>query len=167
MSHKIPGHGEAILAAQFSPKNSSRLATGSGDKTARIWDTDTGTPKYTLSGHGGWVLAVAWSPDGARLATGICSTLGPRNWKSCRKPLDRTFKVGDQYLLGALSSLERRYTSVSECKQRCNSPDMGCEHWKDRACSIRPQEQCKLCALGRRGSRIQRQSRQDGASMEC
>ncbi|CVK99421.1 putative WD40-repeat (notchless) [Fusarium sp. NRRL 25303] len=70
MSHKIPGHGEAILAAQFSPKNSNRLATGSGDKTARIWDTDTGTPKYTLSGHGGWVLAVAWSPDGARLATG-------------------------------------------------------------------------------------------------
>lgn len=70
MSHKIPGHGEAILAAQFSPKNSSRLATGSGDKTARIWDTDTGTPKYTLAGHSGWVLAVAWSPDGEQLATG-------------------------------------------------------------------------------------------------
>jgi ribosome assembly protein 4 len=70
MSHKIPGHGEAILAAQFSPRSSSRLATGSGDNTARIWDTDTGTPKYTLSGHTGWVLAVSWSPDGSRLATG-------------------------------------------------------------------------------------------------
>jgi ribosome assembly protein 4 len=70
MAHKIPGHGEAILAAQFSPESSSRLATGSGDKTARIWDTETGTPKYTLSGHTGWVLCVAWSPDGNILATG-------------------------------------------------------------------------------------------------
>lgn len=70
MSHRMPGHGEAILAAQFSPRSSSLLATGSGDKTARVWDTDTGTPKHTLSGHGGWVLCVAWSPDGARLATG-------------------------------------------------------------------------------------------------
>lgn len=70
MSHRIPGHGEAILAVQFSPANSSRLATGSGDKTARIIDCETGTPKFTLSGHNGWVLAVAWSPDGKRLATG-------------------------------------------------------------------------------------------------
>ncbi|PKS06320.1 hypothetical protein jhhlp_007068 [Lomentospora prolificans] len=70
MASKIPGHGEAILAAQFSPASSSRLATGSGDKTARIWDTDTGTPKTTLSGHDGWVLCVSWSPDGRRLATG-------------------------------------------------------------------------------------------------
>lgn len=70
MSNRIPGHGEAILAAQFSPATSSRLATGSGDKTARIWDTETGTPKVTLSGHTGWVLCVAWSPDGKSLATG-------------------------------------------------------------------------------------------------
>lgn len=70
MSNKIPGHGEAILAAQFSPASSSRLATGSGDKTARIWDTETGTPKHTLAGHGHWVLCVAWSPDGKRLASG-------------------------------------------------------------------------------------------------
>lgn len=70
MSHKIAGHGEAILTAQFSPETSTRLATGSGDKTARIWDTETGTPQYTLSGHTHWVLCVAWSPDGMRLATG-------------------------------------------------------------------------------------------------
>lgn len=70
MAHKIPGHGEAILAAQFSPATSSRLATGSGDKTARIWDTETGTPKFTLAGHTHWVLCVSWSPDARRLATG-------------------------------------------------------------------------------------------------
>ncbi|GKT40587.1 ribosome assembly protein rrb1 [Colletotrichum spaethianum] len=70
MAHRIPGHGEAILSAQFSPETSKRLATGGGDKTARIWDTETGTPKFTLAGHAGWVLCVAWSADGRRLATG-------------------------------------------------------------------------------------------------
>ena len=66
----IPGHGEAILAAQFSPASSSRLLTGSGDGTARLWDCDTGTPLHTLSGHTSWVLVVSWSPDADMLATG-------------------------------------------------------------------------------------------------
>ncbi|KAF3762790.1 WD40 repeat-like protein [Cryphonectria parasitica EP155] len=74
LAAKIPGHGEAILCAQFSPASSSLLATGSGDKTARIWDTNTGTPKHTLKGHTGWVLGVSWAPDGSRLAT--CSMDG-------------------------------------------------------------------------------------------
>lgn len=69
-SATIPGHGEAILATQFSPSSSSRLVTGSGDSTARIWDCDTGTPLHTLKGHTGWVLAVSWSPDDKLIATG-------------------------------------------------------------------------------------------------
>ncbi|KAH9888295.1 YVTN repeat-like/Quino protein amine dehydrogenase [Xylariomycetidae sp. FL2044] len=70
MSNRIPGHGQPILAAQFSPKTGGILATGSGDNTARIWNTETGTPKHTLKGHTGWVLALAWRPDGQFLATG-------------------------------------------------------------------------------------------------
>ncbi|KAF7923580.1 hypothetical protein BELL_0005g00330 [Botrytis elliptica] len=66
----ISGHGESILVAQFSPKSSSRMVTGSGDNTARIWDCDTGTPVHTLKGHTSWVLAVSWSPDESRIATG-------------------------------------------------------------------------------------------------
>lgn len=66
----IPGHGQSILATQFSPASSSRLLTGSGDNTARIWDCDTGTPFRTLKGHTGWVLVVSWSPDGSMIATG-------------------------------------------------------------------------------------------------
>ena len=69
-SASVSGHGESILATAFSPSSSSRLATGSGDKTARIWDCDTGTPLHTLKGHTGWVLAIAWSPDDGMLATG-------------------------------------------------------------------------------------------------
>ena len=69
-SSSIPGHGQAILAAQFSPLSSSRLVTGSGDSTARIWDCDTGTPLHTLKGHTSWVLVVSWSPDSTTIATG-------------------------------------------------------------------------------------------------
>lgn len=69
-SSSIRGHGQPILAAQFSPATSSRLCTGSGDSTARIWDTETGTPMKTLSGHTGWVLCVSYSPDGSIIATG-------------------------------------------------------------------------------------------------
>ncbi|KAE9978712.1 hypothetical protein BLS_000366 [Venturia inaequalis] len=66
----INGHGEPILTAQFSPATSSLFVTGSGDSTARIWDTDTNTPKHTLSGHTSWVLCVCWSPCGSMIATG-------------------------------------------------------------------------------------------------
>lgn len=69
-SSSIPGHGEAILATQFSPSSSSRMVSGSGDATARIWDCDTGTPLHTLKGHTSWVLVVNWSPDGTTVATG-------------------------------------------------------------------------------------------------
>ncbi|KAB8336841.1 hypothetical protein FH972_021149 [Carpinus fangiana] len=66
----IVGHGQAILATQFSPGGSSRMVTGSGDSTARIWDCETGTPFKKLEGHTSWVLAVSYSPDGKHIATG-------------------------------------------------------------------------------------------------
>lgn len=69
-SASVSGHGQSILATAFSPATSTRLATGSGDNTARIFDCETGTPMHTLKGHTGWVLVVAWSPDDGMLATG-------------------------------------------------------------------------------------------------
>lgn len=66
-----PKRDRAILATSFSPSSSSRLVTGSGDHTARIWDADTGTPLHTLKGcHKSWVLVVSWSPDDSTIATG-------------------------------------------------------------------------------------------------
>ncbi|EGZ76826.1 WD40 repeat-like protein [Neurospora tetrasperma FGSC 2509] len=99
LAHRIPGHGQPILAAQFSPISSGRLATGSGDNTARIWDTNTGTPKHTLKGHTGWVLGVSWRPDGEQLAT--CSMDGTvRIWDpEAGKPVGQPFKGHAKWVL--------------------------------------------------------------------
>ncbi|ODQ64283.1 WD40 repeat-like protein [Nadsonia fulvescens var. elongata DSM 6958] len=69
-SAAIAGHGSTILAVQFAPHTSSRMVSGAGDHTARIWDCDTQTPVQTLRGHTNWVLCVSWSPDGKMIATG-------------------------------------------------------------------------------------------------
>lgn len=69
-SSAIAGHGATILCSAFAPHTSSRVVTGGGDNTARIWDCDTQTPKVTLNGHRNWVLCVSWSADGEVIATG-------------------------------------------------------------------------------------------------
>jgi WD40 repeat protein len=45
------------------------LATGSEDRTAKVWETATGRELLTLKGHENWILSAAWSPDGKRLAS--------------------------------------------------------------------------------------------------
>lgn len=97
MSNKIPGHGEAILAVQFSPKTSGLLATGSGDNTARLWNTDSGTPKFTLKGHTGWVLALAWRPDGQNLATGSMDKT-VRMWDESGQAVGRPFSGHSKWI---------------------------------------------------------------------
>jgi hypothetical protein len=48
----------------------ARLATGSYDGTAKVWDAAGGRVLLTLEGHAGLVYSVSWSRDGTRLATG-------------------------------------------------------------------------------------------------
>ena len=50
-------------------KTGTTIATASHDRTARIWATGTGKVLTILPGHGHFVVAVAFSPDGQRLAT--------------------------------------------------------------------------------------------------
>jgi WD40 repeat protein len=62
------GHPENIWSFAFSP-DSTRVATGGEDWTARLWDTATGASLATCLGHTSKVLGVAFSSDGERLVT--------------------------------------------------------------------------------------------------
>ena len=85
--HTLTGHtGSSVV---FSPDGTT-LASGSGfsgypindelgwfsDYTIRLWDTNTGETRHTLTGHTHDVSSVAFSPDGTTLASG--------SWKEVR-----------------------------------------------------------------------------------
>jgi transcription initiation factor TFIID subunit 5 len=53
---------------KFHP-NSLYLATGSSDRTCRLWDVQKGTCVRVFAGHSGAVSTVAISPDGRYLAS--------------------------------------------------------------------------------------------------
>jgi WD40 repeat protein len=65
----LTGHENAVRSVAFSP-DGTRLATGSHDNTARLWDVTTGNELAVLKGHEREIESVAFSPDGTRLATG-------------------------------------------------------------------------------------------------
>ena len=67
LQRTLTGHGDDVISV--CALDGERLASGSFDKTVRVWDLTTGEAVRTLTGHGDYVTSVC-ALDGERLASG-------------------------------------------------------------------------------------------------
>ncbi len=64
----LRGHGNVVHRVTVSPDGRT-LASGSHDRTIRLWDARTSAPLGVLSGHADQIRALSFSPDGRALAS--------------------------------------------------------------------------------------------------
>jgi WD40 repeat protein len=63
------GHEESVMSVAYSP-DGRWIASGSDDRSIRVWDADTGAEQRVIRGHERSVKGVAYSPDGRRVVSG-------------------------------------------------------------------------------------------------
>jgi WD40 repeat protein len=62
-------HSSSVKSVAFSP-DGKYLASGSGDKTVKLWSLESQKEVGKLQGHSRNVTSIAFSPDGKYLASG-------------------------------------------------------------------------------------------------
>ena len=102
------GHHDVINTAAFSP-DGRRIVTASGDRTARLWDVETGKPiGEPLKGHEDVVWSAAFSPDGRRIVTASEDDTA-RLWDAeTGKPIGEPLKGHEGQVRGAVFSPDGR-----------------------------------------------------------
>jgi WD40 repeat protein len=77
------------------------IASGSDDRTVRIWYANSGKKVRKLGGHGDSVTSMAFSPDGSRIASwSFDCTVSIWDAKSCKEV--RTMPMGSGVSVYAL-----------------------------------------------------------------
>ena len=101
------GHSNRVWSVAFSP-DGQYLASGSLNKTVKLWHVESGECIRTMEGHSNYVLSVAFSPDGQYLASGS---------------EDKTVKLwSTPGREGPLQTMERVYALLSSLKHNRSAP---------------------------------------------
>ncbi len=88
--HTFEGHTFGVISVAFS-NDSQTLASGSQDRTIRLWSVAEKEPLHMFAGHIHFVTSVAFSSDGQTLASSsVDGTV--RLWSIAEKKPLRTFK---------------------------------------------------------------------------
>ena len=65
----LDGHLGGVMSVKYN-FDGSKIASGSEDKSTRVWDGNSGALVKTMDGHSGMVTSVNFSRDGCKLASG-------------------------------------------------------------------------------------------------
>ena len=112
---QLIGHTDDLRSASFSP-DGKRVVTASDDKTARVWDADTGKPVGEPMKHGGVVRSASFSPDGKRVVTASADKTA-RVWDAdTGKPVGEPMTHGEAVNSASFSPDGKRVVTASEDK---------------------------------------------------
>jgi WD40 repeat protein len=113
--HLLNGHADQVHSAIFSP-DGHLVLTAAWDKTARIWNADTGELVRELKGHRGRLDSAVFSPDASRVVTASWDNTA-RVWNTADGQEVAKFTEHSARVTSALFSFDgRRIVTASEDK---------------------------------------------------
>ncbi|MCK4414438.1 MAG: TIR domain-containing protein [Candidatus Eisenbacteria sp.] len=93
LERELTGHGNWVRSVAVSP-DGKWAASGSDDKTVRVWDLETGECRATMEGHTAAVWSVAITSDGTQIISGARDD-SFRMWDAARHTANRVTELRD------------------------------------------------------------------------
>ena len=102
----------------ISSIQSRYIASGSWDKTVKLWDVSSGKLENTFEGHTAGVASVAFSPDGKYIASGsFDKTI--KLWDVSSGKLENTFEGHTEAIYSvAFSPPVKPYEKLEEAREK-------------------------------------------------